>query len=76
MAFFVAVFAMPVYGGEAYDKNGYLPFAAPVPVIAKRWDVNITIFCVLAVLLVVSFALDLGRRRRLILLIRNLWRRY
>ena len=51
-AFFVAVFAMPIYGGEAYDKNGYLPFAAPVPVIAKRWDVNITIFCVQAVILV------------------------
>ena len=59
VAFFVAVFAMPVYGGEAYDKNGYMPFAAPVPVIAKRWDVNITIFSVLAVILVVSF-LDLG----------------
>lgn len=55
VAFFVAVFAMPVYGGEAYDKNGYMPFAAPVPVIAKRWDLNITIFSVLAVILVVSF---------------------
>jgi len=55
VAFFVAVFAMPVYGGEAYDKNGYMPFAAPVPVIAKRWDLNITIFSVLAVVLVVSF---------------------
>ena len=43
---------MPIYGGEAYDKNGYLPFAAPVPVFAKRWDVNITIFCVQAVILV------------------------
>ena len=45
-AFFVAVFAMPVYGGKAYDGNGYKPFAAPVPLIAKKWDVNITIFCV------------------------------
>lgn len=53
-AFFVAVFAMPVYGGEAYDKNGYLPFAAPVPVIAKRWDLNITIFTVQAVILLAS----------------------
>jgi uncharacterized membrane protein len=50
-AFFVAVFAMPIYGGEAYDKNGYRPFAAPVPLIAKKWDVNITIFCVQVVLL-------------------------
>jgi len=33
-------------------NNGYLPFAAPVPLIAKRWDVNITIFSVLSVLLI------------------------
>jgi hypothetical protein len=50
-AFFIAVFAMPIYGGEAYDKNGYRPFAAPMPLIAKKWDVNITIFCVQVVLL-------------------------
>ena len=50
-AFFVAVFAMPIYGGAAFDNNGYLPFTAPVPVVAKRWDVNITIFCVQVVLL-------------------------
>src|ERR1700693_5477859 len=35
-AFFVAVIAMPVYGGGAYDTNGYRPFAAPVAVFAKR----------------------------------------
>jgi len=50
-AFFAALFAMPVYGGAAYDDNGYQPFAAPVPIIAKRWDVNITAFCVQLVLL-------------------------
>jgi hypothetical protein len=50
-AFFIAVFTMPVYGGSAYDDNGYLPFAAPVPIIAPKWDVNITIFCVQAALL-------------------------
>jgi Family of unknown function (DUF6640) len=53
-AFFVAVFAMPVYGGAAYDDNGYRPFRAPVPVIAKAWDVNITIFSVQLVLLTAS----------------------
>jgi hypothetical protein len=53
-AFFVAVFAMPIYGGAAYDRNGYQPFAAPVPLIAKKWDVNITIFCVQVVLLAAS----------------------
>jgi hypothetical protein len=50
-AFFVAVFAMPIYGGAAYDDNGYQPFKAPVPLIAKMWDVNITVFCVQLVIL-------------------------
>ena len=35
---------MPLYGGGAYDDNGYQPFAAPLPIVAKRWDVNITAF--------------------------------
>jgi hypothetical protein len=51
VAFFTALIAMPLYGGGAYDDNGYQPFAAPVPVISKAWDVNITIFCVQLVLL-------------------------
>jgi uncharacterized membrane protein len=59
-AFFVAVFTMPIYGGAAYDNNGYLPFAAPVPLFAKRWDVNITIFCVQLVLLAGSVAALVG----------------
>lgn len=50
-AFFIALFAMPVYGGGAYDDNGYQPFAAPIPIIARRWDVNITVFCVQLALL-------------------------
>jgi hypothetical protein len=45
-AFFIAVVTMPVYGGGAYDENGYQPFAAPVPVFSRRWDVNITVFSV------------------------------
>ena len=53
-AFFVAVLTMPVYGGRAYDDNGYQPFRAPVPIIAKRWDVNITVFSVQLVLLAAS----------------------
>jgi hypothetical protein len=53
-AFFAALVTMPVYGGGAYDKNGYKPFDAPVPLIAKKWDVNITIFCVQIVLLAVG----------------------
>ena len=50
-AFFVALFAIPVFGGGVYDDNGYLPFAAPLPIIAKRWDVNITVFSVQVALL-------------------------
>jgi len=50
-AFFAAVIAMPLYGGAAYDDNGYQPFAAPVPLIAKMWDVNITIFSVQVLIL-------------------------
>jgi hypothetical protein len=42
---------MPIYGGAAYDDNGYLPFKAPIPVIAGRWDVNITAFSVLTLIL-------------------------
>lgn len=56
IAFFAAVFAMPLYGGAAYDDNGYLPFTAPVPIFTGKWDVNITIFCVLSVLLLAGAA--------------------
>ena len=35
----------------AYDDNGYLPFKAPVSLMAKKWDLNITVFSVLVVIL-------------------------
>src|SRR5262245_372653 len=50
-AFFAALIAMPLYGGAAYDKNGYQPFKAPVPIIAARWDANITAFSVQLIIL-------------------------
>jgi hypothetical protein len=50
-AFFVALFAMPIYGGTAYDSNGYRPFDAPLPIIARKWDANITAFTVQVILL-------------------------
>jgi uncharacterized membrane protein len=50
-AFLAALLAMPVYGGRAYDDNGYQPFDAPVPLIAKKWDVNVTAFAIQIVLL-------------------------
>lgn len=53
-AFFASLIAMPVYGGAAYDDNGYQPFAAPVPLISKTWDVNVTIFCVQVTLLMAA----------------------
>jgi hypothetical protein len=55
-AFFIAVATMPVYGGAAYDANGYLPFDAPVPIIAKKWDVNITAFSIQLAILAGSIA--------------------
>lgn len=50
-AFFTALIAMPVYGGRAYDDNGYQPFAAPIPIISKTWDANITAFSIQLILL-------------------------
>ncbi len=50
-AFFAALIAMPIYGGAAYDKNGYKPFKAPIPIISKTWDANITAFSVQLILL-------------------------
>jgi len=53
-AFFAALIAMPIYGGGAYDKNGYQPFKAPIPIIAKKWDANITAFSIQLVILAVG----------------------
>jgi Family of unknown function (DUF6640) len=50
-AFFVALAAMPIYGGAAYDQNGYQPFKAPVPLFADKWDANITAFSIQLVIL-------------------------
>jgi hypothetical protein len=50
-AFFAALIAMPIYGGAAYDDNGYRPFKAPIPIISKTWDANITVFSIQLVIL-------------------------
>ena len=50
-AFFAALITMPLYGGAAYDVNGYQPFNAPIPIIAKKWDANITVFSIQVLLL-------------------------
>jgi hypothetical protein len=36
---------------QCFDNNGYKPFLAPVPLIAKKRDVNIAIFCIQVVIL-------------------------
>ena len=52
-AFFIALFSMPVYGGRAYDENGYLPFA----VGRMKWDANVTAFSVMTAFLAAGAAL-------------------
>jgi hypothetical protein len=55
-AFFVALIAMPIYGGRAYDDNGYRPFKAPIPIVSKTWDANITVFCIQVAILLAGVA--------------------
>jgi hypothetical protein len=47
-AFFVALAAMPLYGGRTFDDNGYQPIRVP---LAGRWDVNVTAFSLLMMVL-------------------------
>jgi hypothetical protein len=53
-AFFAALIAMPIYGGAAYDDNGYRPFKALIPIISKTWDANITAFSVQIIVLLAA----------------------
>jgi hypothetical protein len=48
-AFFVALMARSLFGGSLYDENGYPPFRSPVG--PWKWDVNVTVFTVLTVIL-------------------------
>jgi hypothetical protein len=52
-AFFVAALARPIFGGTLYDNNGYLPFKAPIG--RAHWDVNVTAFTVLSLILIAGF---------------------
>jgi len=47
-AFFITVFARPIFGGALYDDNGYLPFRPPFGPQGWRWDVNVTAFTILS----------------------------
>jgi hypothetical protein len=55
-AFFVAVFARPVFGGALYDENGYLPFRPPMGPQQWRWDVNVTAFTILSTITLAAIA--------------------
>jgi hypothetical protein len=67
-AFFAALIAMPIYGGAAYDKNGYQPFKAPIPIVAKKWDANITAFSIQLVILAAGLLAVTGARARIVAL--------
>lgn len=55
-AFFATYFSMRLFGGRAYDDNGYLPI--PVRLLGARLslDLNFTVFGALVVLLIISVA--------------------
>ncbi len=51
-AFFVTFFAMPLFGGRAYDDNGYLPIkAGPLSI-----DLNVTVFGTFVIFLIIAAA--------------------
>ena len=54
-AFFVAILAMPLYDGRAYDRNGYLPFTVRVG-RPRFFDVNVTAFTILVLVLMAAAA--------------------
>jgi hypothetical protein len=56
-AFFVAFFAMPLYGGRAYDDNGYLPFTLRLAGKPRLFDVNFSAFSVFVIVLIGAMVL-------------------
>jgi hypothetical protein len=59
-AFFTTVFARPLYQDALYDQNGYLPFKPPFGPAHWRFDVNVTVFTVLSVLLLAAIVVLLA----------------
>ena len=55
-AFFVTVFARPIFGGALYDENGYLPFKPPLGPPHWRWDANVTAFTILSAITLAGIA--------------------
>lgn len=54
-AFFVTLAAMPLYGGRAYDDNGYQPFTLRLGRL-RLMDVNVTAFTILVIVLIAAVA--------------------
>jgi hypothetical protein len=50
-AFFIALLAMPLYGGRTYDDNGYQPFSVAIGNKTRLWDLNVTAFSVFSLVL-------------------------
>jgi hypothetical protein len=53
-AFFVAAFSRRAFGGRLFDENGYPPFRPYFGPATWRWDVNVTVFAILSLLLIAS----------------------
>ena len=56
-AFFVALFTMKLYGGRAYDDNGYLPFTVRLANRPRFMDVNVTVFSGFSIMLAAALLL-------------------
>jgi hypothetical protein len=50
-AFFITVFARSLYKGSVFDQNGYPPFRPPIGPKHWQWDVNVTVFTGILVIL-------------------------
>lgn len=55
IAFFTTYFAMPVFGGKAFDDNGYLPIPIKLGGLNINMDLNFTVFGTFVLILVVAF---------------------
>ena len=55
-AFFIALLAMPLYGGRTFDDNGYQPFSVSIGRRRRFMDVNVSVFSAFVVVLIVATA--------------------
>src|ERR1700677_4667005 len=55
-AFFIAVFARPIYQGAFSDQTVYQPSQPPIGPKHWRWDPNVTVFAILSAILFAAVA--------------------